>query len=92
MHLLKKQHISPKHEAGFPFSQIYTKKLIIFLPFFFPLKIICAKESTCETLTPIRKVVNSLISRKVTLSLKHQVISSLQLTLEFGTNEKITTL
>lgn len=35
MHSLKEQHSSPpKHEAGFPFSQIYTKKLVIFLPFF----------------------------------------------------------
>lgn len=92
MHLLKEWHISStKYEAGFPFSQIYTKKLIIFLPFF-PLKNSSfAKESTCEALIP-RKVVNSLISRKATLSPKHQVISNVQHTLEFGTNEKITVL
>jgi len=33
MHSLKEPHSSPKHEAGFPSSQIYTMKLVISLPF-----------------------------------------------------------
>lgn len=71
-HSLKEQHGSPpKHEAGFSFSQIYTKKLVIFLLFFL-LKISpFSKKSICETLIPIKKVVNSLISRKAKLSVNH---------------------
>lgn len=90
MHSLKEQHSSPpKHEAGFPFSQIYEKKQVIFLPFFLLKNISFAKKSTYETPIPIKKVVNSLTSRKATPSVNHQVISSLQLASEFDTNEKI---
>lgn len=90
MRSLKEQHSSPpKHEAAFPFSQIYKKKQVIFLPFFLLKNFSFAKKSTYETPFPIKKVVNSLTSRKATLSVNHQVIRSLQLALEFDTNEKI---
>lgn len=46
MHSLK-EHISPKFEAGFPFSRIYTKKIVIISPLkiFLLLRIALAKSS-----------------------------------------------
>lgn len=83
MHSLK-EHISPKFEAGFPFSRIYTKKIVIISPLkiFLLLRIALVKSSF------LSKVHNSFILRKVTLSV-NQSLGNQQLTTCFDIDEKI---